>query len=429
MGFLRSRSAVTPLRRNTPTMAGAATVSLSTGRRSSVAQAVALHRPEEPMHCIRPGVLADTAESFLAAFAEATTLAGRGGDVLYAVKCNPEPAVLRALWAGGLRHFDVASPGEIRLIRQMFPEAVLHYMHPVKGRQAIRSAYQQYGVRDFVLDSQEELSKILEETDGAADLGLVVRLGLPKGNAVYDLSGKFGAALTDAVDLLRAARAAAPRVGLSFHVGSQMLDPTAYERALDLAGWVIAESGVAIDMLDVGGGFPVSYPGVTPPPLGDFMAAIARGVAKLNLPETCRLWCEPGRALVAPGVSLVVQVVKRRGDELFINDGVYGALSDAGVPGFRFPARMIRPFAAMTDAEETAFSFYGPTCDSADKMNGPFHLPADIQAGDWIELGQLGAYGSCLRTAFNGFDQARVVEVSDAPLLETPGYLLRSCAA
>ncbi len=425
MGFLRSRSAVTPLRRNT----SSATVSLSSGRRSSVVQAVALHRPEEPMHCIRPGVLTDTADSFLAAFAEATTLTGRGGDVLYAVKCNPEPAVLRALWAGGVRHFDVASPGEIRLIRQMFPDAALHYMHPVKGRQAIRSAYHEYGVRDFVLDSQEELDKIVEETDGAADLGLIVRLGLPKGNAVYDLSGKFGAAMTDAVALLRAVRAVAPRVGLSFHVGSQMLDPTAYERALDLAGWVIAESGIALDMLDVGGGFPVSYPGVTPPPLGDFMAAIARGVARLSLPDTCRLWCEPGRALVAPGVSLVVQVVKRRGDELFINDGVYGALSDAGVPGFRFPARMIRPFQAMTDSGKSAFSFYGPTCDSADKMNGPFVLPADIQAGDWIELGQLGAYGSCLRTAFNGFDQARVVEVSDAPLLETPGYQLRSCAA
>ncbi|CAO3421048.1 type III PLP-dependent enzyme [Azospirillum doebereinerae] len=425
MGFIRSRSAVTPLRRNAST----ASVSLSSGRRSSVVQAVALHRPEDPMHCIRPGVLADTAESFVAAFADATGSIGRGGDVLYAVKCNPEPAVLRALWAGGVRHFDVASPGEIRLVRQMFPDAVLHYMHPVKGRQAIRAAYQQYGVRDFVLDSREELDKILEETGFATDLGLVVRLGLPKGNAVYDLSGKFGAAMADAVELLRAARAVAPKLGVSFHVGSQMLDPTAYGRALELAGRVIAEAGVDLDVLDVGGGFPVSYPGVTPPPLGDFMAAIARGVAALDLPAACRLWCEPGRALVAPGVSLVVQVVKRRGDELFINDGVYGALSDAGVPGFRFPARLIRPFEAMTDTADVAFSFYGPTCDSADKMTGPFLLPADIKAGDWIELGQLGAYGSCLRTAFNGFDQARVVEVSDAPLLETPGYLLRSCAA
>ncbi|WP_207462470.1 type III PLP-dependent enzyme [Azospirillum sp. SYSU D00513] len=419
MGFIRSRSAVAPLRRGIPLSSSAVP-----SARTSVAQAVALHRPEDPMHCIRPGVLSDTARSFIEAFEGAVA-----GDVLYAVKCNPEPAVLRALWNGGVRHFDVASPGEIRLVRQMFPEAVLHYMHPVKGRQAIRAAYQQYGVRDFVLDSMEELEKILEETGNASDLGLVIRLGLPKGNAVYDLSGKFGAPFEEAVALLRAARAAAPKIGLSFHVGSQMLEPAAYERALELAGRVIAEAGVAIDVLDVGGGFPVSYPGVTPPPLGDFMAAIARGVAKLALPSSCRIWCEPGRALVAPGVSLVVQVIKRRGNELFINDGVYGALSDAGVPGFRFPARMIRPFEAMGEDATEAFSFYGPTCDSADKMNGPFHLPADVKAGDWIELGQLGAYGSCLRTAFNGFDQARVVEVFDLPLLETPGYRLEERVA
>ncbi|MBP2290973.1 type III PLP-dependent enzyme [Azospirillum rugosum] len=425
MGFIRSRSAVAPLRRGVPvSFASSAASTAMAPRRTSVVQAVALNRPEDPMHCIRPGVLKDTAASFVAAFGQTV-----GGDVLYAVKCNPEPTVLRALWEGGVRHFDVASPGEIRLIRQMFPDAELHYMHPVKGREAIRTAYQQYGVRDFVLDSMEELQKILEETGDAQDLGLVVRLALPKGNAVYDLSGKFGAPAADAVELLRAVRMVANKIGVSFHVGSQMLDPAAYERALELAGRIIADSGVVIDVLDVGGGFPVSYPGVTPPPLGDFMEAIARGVTKLNLPAHCRVWCEPGRALVAPGVSLVVQVIKRRGNELFINDGVYGALSDAGVPGFRFPARMIRPFATMTDAPLEAFSFYGPTCDSADKMNGPFHLPADIQAGDWIELGQLGAYGSCLRTAFNGFDQARVVEVSDLPLLATPGYDLKSCVA
>lgn len=416
MGFIRPRSAVTPLRR--------VTSATPAGHRPSVMQAVALHRPEEPMHCIRPGVLADTARRFVDGFTQAT-----GGDVLYAVKCNPEPAVLRALWEGGVRHFDVASLGEVRLVRQMFPAAVLHYMHPVKGRQAIRAAYEQFGVRDFVLDSMEELKKLLEETDDAGDLGLVVRLALPKGNAVYDLSGKFGAAPEDAVKLLRAVRAVAPKVGVSFHVGSQMLDPAAYERAIELAGRVIAESGVVIDVLDVGGGFPVSYPDVTPPPLDDFMAAIARGVGRLDLPAHCRIWCEPGRALVAGGVSLVVQVTKRRGGELFINDGVYGSLSDAGVPGFRFPVRLVRPFAAETGAPVAPFAFYGPTCDSADRMNGPFLLPDDVREGDWIEIGQLGAYGACLRTAFNGFDQARLIEVSDRPLLETPGHRLPAQAA
>ncbi|HYH36587.1 MAG TPA: type III PLP-dependent enzyme [Azospirillum sp.] len=422
MGFIRPRSAVTPLRR------AANTSTAAVGRRPSVMQAVALHRPEDPMHCIRPGVLAETARRFVGAFGEAT-----GGEVLYAVKCNPEPAVLRALWDGGVRHFDVASLGEVRLVRQMFPEAELHYMHPVKGRQAIRQAYHQYGVRDFVLDSMDELQKLMQETDEAADLGLIVRLALPKGNAVYDLSGKFGAQPDEAVKLLRAVRAVAAKVGVSFHVGSQMLDPAAYERAIALAGRVIAESGVAVDVLDVGGGFPVSYPDVTPPPLDDFMAAIARGLAALDLPAHCRVWCEPGRALVAAGVSLVVQVMKRRGDELFINDGVYGSLSDAGVPGFRFPVRLLRPFDGMfggdSEAEAVPFAFYGPTCDSADRMNGPFLLPADVREGDWIEIGQLGAYGACLRTAFNGFDQARLVEVADRPLLETPGHRISTQAA
>lgn len=391
--------------------------------RPSVLQAVALRRPEEPLHCIRPTVLTATARRFIAAFTAATA-----GDVLYAVKCNPEPAVLRALWNGGVRHFDVASLGEIRLIRHLLPSAHLHFMHPVKSRSAVRDAYFRYGVRDFALDSAEELEKIVAETGSAPDLGLLIRLALPKGTAVYDLSGKFGAPPGEAAALLRAARAVAAQVGVCFHVGSQMLDPQAYRTALETAGRVIADSGVVVDIVDVGGGFPVAYPDETPPPLDAYMAAVARGARALNLPPQTKFWCEPGRALAAPGASVVVQALKRKGDALHINDGVYGALSDAGAAaGFRFPVRLLRPasppaFAPAPAPELTGFSFFGPTCDSADFMKGPFLLPNDVRAGDWIEIGQLGAYGACLRTAFNGFDQARLVEVDDPPLLETPGY-------
>ncbi|MDR3516160.1 MAG: type III PLP-dependent enzyme [Azospirillaceae bacterium] len=408
MGHIRFRSAVSPLRR-----AAVLDAAAPAAQSVTVDRLVAERRPVDPVHCLRPAVFAEQARHFVRAFP---------GDVLYAVKCNPEPAVLRALYEGGIRHFDAASPGEIRLIRQLFSDAVIHYMHPVKSRTAIREAYFQYGVRDFVLDSAEELVKLFQETDNATDLGLIVRLALPKGSAVYDLSGKFGAAEAEAVGLLRAARLMAPRIGLSFHVGSQMLDPAAYEAALARAGAVLQQADVVIDMLDVGGGFPVSYPGVTPPPLADFMAAIERGVARLALPAHCRLWCEPGRALVAPGASLVVQVLLRRGDMLFVNDGVYGALSDAGAPGFRFPCRLIRPDGADDGAALKGFGLFGPTCDSADRMAGPFELPNDIGEGDWIEIGQLGAYGSALRTAFNGFDRAEVAEVADAPMLATPGY-------
>ena len=409
MNKLRSRVAVGPLRRPLSAPAPIA---------PSVDRLVDQLRPVEPLYCARPQVMQATAARFVADFP---------GDVLYAVKCNPEPTVLRALWRGGVRHFDCASPGEIRVVRQLFPEAHIHYMHPIKQAAFIRQAYFEFGVRDFSLDSAEEIDKIVAATDGAADLGLYIRLAMPKGQAAYDLSGKFGAAPEAAALLLRKARGVSARLGICFHVGSQCLDPSAYGRALELAGSVIAEAGVAIDGIDVGGGFPVSYPDETPPELDLYFAAIREGFAKLGLPAHVKLWCEPGRAMVAAGASVVVQVEARRGDVLYINDGVYGSLADAGTAKWRFPARAIRPD-GKTEGELKGFSFYGPTCDSADFMAGPFLLPDDIGPGDWIELGQLGAYGACLRTGFNGFERILIAEVADQPLLATPGHPARYAA-
>jgi ornithine decarboxylase len=410
----RFRGATAPLRRP----AGMA-VATGAAVQPRVDDLVARLRPEEPLHCLRPATIAGAARAFCAAFP---------GDALYAVKCNPEPAVLRALWAGGVRRFDCASIGEVRLLRTMFPAAGIHFMHPVKPRMAIREAWQRHGVRDFALDSTEELAKLLEETGGSAEsgLGLVVRLALPKGGAVYDLSGKFGAEPDAAIALLRVARPHAARLGVSFHVGSQCLDPAAYARAIALAAAVIRQAGVAVELLDVGGGFPVAYPDVVPPPLSAFTGAIAAAVAAERLGDLA-LWAEPGRALVAGGTSVVLQVQHRRGDTLFVNDGVYGALSDAGAPGFRFPARLIRPEGG-SPAPLRPFAFFGPTCDSADHMKGPFLLPSDVREGDWIELGQLGAYGGALRTAFNGFDRAGIVDVADPALLPTPGYDMQAAA-
>jgi ornithine decarboxylase len=403
MSDLRVRSAVSPLRRRVRALPEAVPASLP-----SVDALIAELRPEEPVHCIRPANLAETAHNFVAAFP---------GDVLYAVKCNPDPAVLRALWNGGVRHFDCASPAEVALVRTMFAEAQIHFMHPIKARGAIREAWASYGVRDFVLDSAAELTKIVEETRTAgvaADLGLIVRLALPKGDAVLDLSGKFGAEAAEGVALLRAARPLASRLGVAFHVGSQCLEPLAWRRALELTGEVIRAAGVAIDIIDVGGGFPVAYPDVEPPPLGAIIAEIEAGVERLDLPRA-RLWAEPGRALVAAGGSVVVRVHGRRDDMLYVNDGVYGSLSDAGALGFRYPVRCLRPGGTAPAGRSRAFGFFGPTCDSADVMRGPFFLPEDITEGDWIEISQLGAYGACLRTGFNGFDRARIVEVTDHP--------------
>jgi ornithine decarboxylase len=377
----------------------------------AVDEIVARAPPAEPLLCFRPAVVERTARRFLSVFP---------GRVLYAVKCNPDPLVIRALAEGGVDRFDVASLGEIELLRAECPEARLSFMHPVKSRAAIRDAYQRHGVREFALDSAAELQKIVDETGGAKDLSLFVRLAVPKPRAAYDLSGRFGAEPEEAARLLRAAKRLAGQVGLSFHVGSQCLEPAAYESGLCLAASVAAKARVPIDAIDVGGGFPVGYADLEPPPLADYMAAIRRGLVALAPSPARETRCEPGRALVAAGASLVVQVLLRRGGELFISDGVYGALSDAGTPGIRFPVRLVRrrPAEAQPLAD---FAFLGPTCDSADRMAGPFRLPADVAEGDFIEIGQVGAYGTCLRTAFNGFGRLGVALVGDEPLLPTPG--------
>ena len=410
MSLIENRAAVGPLHRH---------ISLRDDEKilPSVNEMVKTLRPEEPLHCVRPGTISATASTFSTSF---------NGEVLYAVKCNPEPAVLRAVWDGGVRHFDCASISEVQLVRRLFPGAEIHFMHPVKARSAIREAWMLHGVRDFVLDAESELAKIMQElskpetTKQGTKPGLFVRLALPETGAAINLSKKFGAEPEAAIALLRAARPLAGKLGLAFHVGSQCLDPLAWRDAMQLAGEVIRAAGVRVDVLDIGGGFPVAYPDMDPPPLGAFMAEIDAAYDALEMPWL-KLWAEPGRALVGGGASVVVQVQMRRGNMLYINDGVYGALADAGALRFRFPTRLLRAGRSQ-GAPDASFGFFGPSCDSLDVMHGPFLLPDDVAEGDWIEIGQLGAYGTCLRTAFNGFDRAALVEVSDRAMLETAGY-------
>jgi ornithine decarboxylase len=371
-------------------------------------------RPDVPVHLLYADRLYDNAQRFLTGF---------DGEVLYAVKCNPDVTVLRHLYAAGIRHFDVASLTEIRTIAGLFPDATMAFMHPVKNRAAIREAYFAHGVRTFVLDSYEELLKILEETNAARDLTLVVRLAMPKGAAVMSLSGKFGIAPAEAVRLLKKTRKGCVRLGLSFHVGSQTMEPQAYVTAIATAAGVVKQAGVRLDVLDVGGGFPAAYPGMVPPPLGAFMDAIHTAVKAHGVFGGTQLWCEPGRALVADAGSALVRVELRKGNHLYLNDGVYGSLFDAGSSAhWRYPVRLIRP-----DADGAGvlapFSFYGPTCDSLDHMKGPFYLPDDITEGDWIEIGQLGAYGATMQTMFNGFHSDLLVHVTRFPdwaLTQTP---------
>lgn len=369
-------------------------------RFSSVEQAVATLAEDRPIHVLYPHILQRQARRFLDGFA---------GEVLFAVKANPAPTVLTALYEAGLRRFDVASIAEIETLRRLLPEAQLSFMHPVKSRRAIRYAYLA-GVRDFAFDSAAELDKICEETQ-AQDLTLVLRLGLPKGDAKLDLSAKFGVAGEEAAALLRTAHARAERLAVSFHVGSQCHAPEAFIDAVARVREIVDAAGVDIDMIDVGGGFPVAYPGMAPPPLEAYFAAIRQAVSDHGLAHL-PLLCEPGRAMVAEGGSVLARVELRKGNRLYLNDGTYGALFDAGTLGWRYPVRRIgKPEA---EAALMPFRFFGPTCDGMDAMDGPFHLPADMAEGDWIEIGHLGAYGAAMRTRFNGFDSELTVAVDPA---------------
>ncbi|GAB4156138.1 MAG: type III PLP-dependent enzyme [Sphingomonadales bacterium] len=362
-------------------------------------------RPDVPVTCLRPHAATRAARWFVEHF---------DGDVLYAVKANPAPEMLRALWAGGVRRFDVASLSEVKLVRGLFPDAMLALMHPVKSAATIRAAYFDYGVRVFALDSDAELAKILAATDHAADLTLCVRLSVANTFAKLSLGAKFGVSVAEAPALLLKTRQHAARLGLCFHVGSQTMSPTAYSAALEAARKAITRAGVVLDVLDVGGGFPALYPGMTPPGMALFMDEITAAIARMPITETCEVWCEPGRALVAEATSVLVKVEARKDDRLYINDGTYGSLFDAGTLKWVYPTRLL----AGNDrsAELQAFSFYGPTCDDLDFMEGPFMLPDDVGAGDYIEIAMLGAYGAAMRTGFNGFHQGVTVTVDDEPI-------------
>ena len=366
-------------------------------------------QPDEPIILNRPHAAARAARFFVEKFP---------GKSLYAVKANPSPDLLQVLWDNGVTHYDVASIAEVRLVRATLPGATLCFMHPVKAPSAIREAYRQHGVRTFSLDSVEELEKIVEACrddagEAAQDLRLCVRLRVASEYSELSLASKFGCDLTEAPALLQQARQHADWLGVCFHVGSQAMTPFAYVQALERVRIAIGEASVVIDMIDVGGGFPSVYPGMEPPPLEDYFQIIHQNFYNLPIAYNAELWCEPGRALCAEYSSLIVKVEKRRGEELYINDGAYGALFDAAHVDWKFPVRALEDDLIKPDMD---FAFYGPTCDDADYMQGPFVLPEDIQAGDYIEIGMIGAYGAAMKTDFNGFGAADRVLVTDEPM-------------
>lgn len=364
-------------------------------RFSSVADVIARLDPSYPVFCVFPDILRARARAFVEQFP---------GTVLYAVKCNPHPYVLKALWEGGVRHFDTASIFEIAKVTEQLPEASCYFNHPVKGRGALEAAADVYGLKDYVVDTASELDKVT--AIAGTDITIEVRIATPKGSAVYDLSSKFGAAPDDAVALLKEAARRGCRTALAFHVGSQCLDPDAYRIAMEISAAVAARAGVRLEYLDVGGG------SLRSTRRGHHLwRSISTSFAKrTRLGFDIPLFAEPGRSLVADGCSVLTQVHLRKGDSLYINDGIYGCLSEIRDGDLDPPVRAISKSGPIEGAMRP-FRLFGPTCDSLDVLKQPFDLPDAIDEGDWIEFGLMGAYSIGMQTGFNGFVTDTIVRI------------------
>ena len=363
-------------------------------------------RPENPIYCLRPNSIKKAVEFFNNKFP---------GRVLYAVKTNPNEKIIKIIISNGIKNFDVASINEIKLIRKIDNKVKIYFMHTVKSRESIKEAYFKYDVRDFALDTKEELLKILEATNNAKDLNLYVRIAISNEHAEIDLSRKFGALSSEGIGLLRLSKEHGKKVGLSFHVGSQCMDKISFSKGITEVGNIIKKTKIVPDVINIGGGFPSIYPDLVPEPLENYITEIKNGLKNLKLEKMPEVFCEPGRAIVAESGSTIVKVILKKKQKLYINDGTYGSLFDAGVPNFVLPTKMISN--GRISKKLTEFNFYGPTCDSLDYMKGPFLLPNNIKEGDYIELGQLGAYGLTFRTKFNGFYSNTIVEVNDKPIM------------
>jgi len=364
-------------------------------------------KPVNPIYCIRKNSINTACNWFNKNFP---------GKVLYAVKTNPHEEVIKEIKNGGIDKFDIASIEEIKIIKKIVPDAECFYMNTIKSREHIREAYFNYNIKNFALDTKDELLKIIEATDNAQDLNLFVRISISNEHAEIDLSKKFGALSSEVVGLFRLTKAHSAKVGLSFHVGSQCMHPISYTKGIGEMGNIIKKTNIIPDFINIGGGFPTIYPDLRPQSLNNYIFEIKKALNNLKLEKQPVLMCEPGRALVAESGSTIVKVVLRKKQKLYINDGTYGSLFDAGFPNIVFPARMIQN-GRIISKKLTAFNFYGPTCDSMDYMKGPFILPNNIKENDYIELGQLGAYGITFRTKFNGFFSDQIFEVEDKAIM------------
>ena len=368
-------------------------------RFATVEKAIATLKPGEPLYCIFPEKFGAAARRFLDGFP---------GDALYAVKANPAPHVLEQVWAAGIRHFDTASVPEIELVKGRFPDAHCHFMAPVRAVGAAKLAFEKYGVCDYVVDCDFELDKLIAETKQPKKLRVFVRIATPLGGAVLELSSKFGTTPADAAKLLKRVAELGAQPCITFHVGSQCLSPFSYAQAIEMARRTALLAKVEIAALDIGGGFPGPYQGDDVPPYHWYFDTIKEALETLPNPKIPVI-CEPGRALIAEGMSLVTQVILRKGDRLYINDGVYGSFDELTLPGWNadYPVRVFtldaKGRALPLPGATLPFRVYGPTCDTLDVLPRPLMLPANIGPGDFIVFDAMGAYSVAVRTSFNGF--------------------------
>ena len=371
-------------------------------RFADVGQMLREQRPRNPVYCIFPHVYRATTRAFLREFP---------GRVLYAVKANAEPQVLKLLIESGVSHFDCASLPEIELVHRLCPHGTMYFMVPTRIRDAARTAQQNHGVRHFMVDHLNGVSLLADEIDMSRSI-VFARMAVHHEAAMSDLSVRFGAEPEDMPELLQSIRDAGAEPALAFNVGSSVTDPDAYRYAMNLTKGVLSKLSFRMRLIDVGGGYPRSYPGFTVPHLDEYFRAVGESFAELPLADNAEVLGEPGRALAAPGMSAVVEVLLRKDDRLFINDGMHGVFWELRYDGHdRYPVRTYRGGKLHTGITE-AFTVNGPTCDSEDTLPGQIELPADIRPGDYLEFGGIGAYSLSGRSDFNGYYSEHIVTIT-----------------
>lgn len=369
----------------------------------SVEELIRREQPTRPYYCIRPDVYRATAAEFVAGFP---------GRVLYAVKANDHPETIRLLYEGGIRHFDCASLQEIETVNLVCADNTCYFMTPVRLRGAAREAQERFGVRHFLIDHLSGLEPLKQEisVDSAV---IFARMAVHHASAMQDLSIRFGAPPADVPELLTEIAMTGAEPALAFNVGSNVSDPAAYRHAIEAAATVLQDSESAVRLVDIGGGFPISYPGFDVPPLAEYLETIRATADQLPLIDGGEILCEPGRALAAAGLSAVVEVLLRKEQRIFLNDGMYGVFWELRFKGHdRFPVRCFRD-GELLGGVTAEFALFGPTCDSTDSLPGLVDLPAGVRPGDYLEFSSVGAYSLAGRTTFNGHFSDHIVTIAD----------------